>query len=144
MGTRLLMLSPLLLVLCAAVRLARFNIEEGTEGFMGLATPAAGIFFAGITLYVAGQPGTEMTGLIMKTLTLEICIMAVSLLMILPVPMFSLKFTGPGWKGNGIRYIFLIVSGFLLIILQEIALPVIIIVYLLASIILNLTGKHAR
>ena len=60
--------------------------------------------------------------------------LAISILMILPVPMFSLKFRGYGWKGNEIRYLFLAVSLILLIILQEIAWPVIILVYGLFSI----------
>jgi len=144
LGIRLLMLSPLLLVLCAAIRLARFNIEEGENGFLGLATPGAGIFFAGITLFVAGEPALELTVLILRALPLEICIVVISLLMIIPLPMFSLKFSGLGWKENGFRYAFLAISGILLIILQEIALPVIIIVYLLASIILNITGKLSK
>jgi CDP-diacylglycerol--serine O-phosphatidyltransferase len=56
--------------------------------------------------------------------------------------MFSLKFPGFGWKGNEIRYLFIAISLILLIILQEIALPVIILVYLLLSFLLWLSKTN--
>ena len=140
LGMRILLLSPLMLLLCSAIRLASFNLQEKSKDFKGLATPASGIFFAGITLAVLSQPSSSLTSFIMQSATLIACIVIISLLMILPLPMFSLKFSGYGWKGNGIRYIFLAISGILLIILHEIALPVIIFVYLLASIVQHLTS----
>ena len=143
-GMRILLLSPLMLLLCASIRLASFNLQVKAKDFMGLATPATGIFFAGITLYVLGQPSTSLTSFIMQTLPLVSSIVVISLLMILPLPMFSLKFLGYGWQENGIRYIFLAVSGILLIILQEIALPVIIIIYLLTSIIKNFISTVSK
>ena len=144
LGIRILLLAPLMLILCAAIRLASFNLQVNVKDFMGLATPASGIFFAGVTLSVLGHPSSSVTSFIMQTVPLISFIVIISLLMILPFPMFSLKFSGLGWKGNGIRYIFLIVSGILLIILHEIALPVIIIVYLLVSVIQNLIRKVTR
>ena len=144
MGIRLLMLSPLLLVLCAAIRLASFNLQENTMHFKGLATPATGIFFAGITLAVLAQPSALLTSFIMHPAVLIGFIVIIGFMMILPLPMFSLKFSGLGWQGNRIRYIFLAVSGILLIILQEIALPVIIIIYMLASIVHILTSRISK
>lgn len=133
-GVRILMLSPVMLLLCAAVRLASFNLQGQARGFTGLATPAAGIFFAGITLSALRHPGEALTGTFMQVTPIVACIVIISILMILPLPMFSLKFSTYRWKENRIRYIFLAISGFLLIILQEIALPAIIIIYMLASI----------
>ena len=138
-GERFLLLLPLMLVLCAALRLANFNLQVKAKYFVGLATPASGIFFAGITLFVLRQPTANLTSCIMNTAPLVSFIVIISLLMVLPLPMFSLKFSDYGWRGNRIRYIFLAVSGILLIILHEIALPVIILVYLLVSVVWNLT-----
>lgn len=136
---RVLLLSPVLLLLGAAIRLAGFNIRSGKEDFRGLATPAAGIFVAGITLFIFRQPEAAITGFIMQIPVLLVCILGIGFLMVLPIPMFSLKFRNLGWEGNGIRYFFLAVSGFLLIILHEIALPVIVILYVLTSIVHNVT-----
>jgi len=137
---RFLLLSPLMLLLCAAIRLAVFNVSENSKGFTGLATPASAIFFAGIAITVLRHPDSDFTFFFMRTIPMVSCLIIISLLMIIPLPMFSLKFSDFKWKGNGIRYVFLTVSGILLIILHEIALPVIICVYLLLSIIQKLTS----
>ncbi len=132
---RIYMYSPMFLVLFAAIRLAAYNIQDNSTGFQGLATPATAIFFAGLSMVVISHPDSGFTSFLLHPDSLLVIILIISILMILPIPMFSLKFPGFGWKGNEIRYLFVVVSIFLLIILQEIALPVIILVYLLLSII---------
>jgi CDP-diacylglycerol--serine O-phosphatidyltransferase len=140
----LLLYSPGLLVLFAAIRLAAFNLQEETSGFMGLATPAAAIFFAGLSMVVIYHPESSFTTFLLRPVCLLPIILIISILMILKIPMFSLKFRGPGWKGNEIRYLFLVVSLILLIILQEIAWPVIILVYLLLSIMTLLSKTNSQ
>jgi CDP-diacylglycerol--serine O-phosphatidyltransferase len=135
LAERIFLYSPMLLVLFAAIRLAAFNIQDESPGFRGLATPAAAIFFAGLGMVVISHPDSGFAAFLLRPGCLLVIILIISILMILPVPMFSLKFTGFGWKGNEIRYLFIAVSLILLIILQEIALPLIILVYLLFSII---------
>jgi CDP-diacylglycerol--serine O-phosphatidyltransferase len=132
---RIYLYSPMLLVLFAAIRLAAYNIQNDSEGFKGLATPAAAIFFAGLSMVVISHPESGFTTFLLQPNSLLVIILLISIMMILRIPMFSLKFPGFGWKGNEIRYIFIAISLILLIILQEIALPVIILVYLLLSII---------
>ncbi len=132
---RIYLFSPMLLVLFAAVRLARYNIQENRAGFLGLAAPASAILMAGLALVVTGQPESSFAAFLLRPVVLLLGILIISILMILPVPMFSLKFNGINWKGNEIRYFFVAVSLILLIILQEIAWPVIILVYLLLSIV---------
>ena len=126
--------SPILLVVFAAVRLASFNLREESSVFKGLATPAVALFFAGLTLVVEAHPESSFTAFLLRPVCLLTAILIFSTLMVLNLPMFSLKFSGSRWKGNEIRYLFLAVSLILLIILQEIAWPVIILVYLLLSI----------
>ena len=41
LGIRFLLLSPVMLLLCAAIRLASFNVQGDVKGFLGLATPAS-------------------------------------------------------------------------------------------------------
>lgn len=132
---RIYLYSPMLLVLFAAIRLAAYNIQDDSAGFLGLATPAAAIFFAGLSMVVISHPESGFTTLMLRPISLLLTILIISILMILRIPMFSLKFPGFRWKGNEIRYLFIAVSLILLILLQEIALPVIILVYLLLSFI---------
>ena len=132
---RIYLYSPMLLVLFAAIRLAAYNIQDDSSGFQGLATPAAAIFFAGLGMVVLSHPESGFAAFLLRPNYLLMTILIISILMILRIPMFSLKFPGFRWKGNEIRYLFIAVSLILLIILQEIALPVIILVYLLLSFI---------
>lgn len=141
---RLLLFSPILLVLFAALRLAEFNMSESSPGFRGMATPAPAIYFAGGSIYLVHNIGTEFAGFILQPVVILTNVILFSLLMISSIPMFSLKFEDFRWTGNQIRYLFLAVSGILLIILQEIALPVIILLYLLLSITLSLFRKKRK
>ena len=135
LAERIYMYSPMFLVLFAAIRLAAYNIQDDSSDFQGLATPAAAIFFAGLGMVVISHPESGFTTFLLRPNSLLVIILIISILMILRIPMFSFKFHGFGWKRNEIRYLFIVVSLILLIILQEIALPVIILVYLLLSII---------
>jgi CDP-diacylglycerol--serine O-phosphatidyltransferase len=132
---RIYLFSPMLLVLFAAVRLARFNLRENRAGFLGLATPASGILVAGLAMVVMAHPESSFATFLLRPFVLLVMVLIISILMIMRIPMFSLKFKGFGWRGNKIRYFFLAVSLILLIILHEMALPVIILVYLLLSIV---------
>lgn len=141
LSERLLLFSPILLVLFAAMRLAEFNLRDESREFSGLPSPAAAIYIAGGGLFLLGRLGDLKDALLLHPVLLLIQILAISILMVIRIPMLSLKFRDFGWQGNQIRYFFLAVSGILLIILQEIALPVIILFYLLLSITVSLFRK---
>lgn len=61
-----------------------------------------------------------------------------SFLLVSPLPLFALKFKNFGWADNKIRYIFLGISAGLLICFQLIAIPFIIVLYILISIVNNI------
>ena len=138
---RLFLFSPILLVLFAALRLAEFNLREDDGEFRGLATPAAALYFAGMNLYLVSHLDGAAAGFLLQPAVLLGNILIISFLMISRIPMFSLKFHDFGWKGNRIRYGFLAGSGLLLILLHEIALPAIVLLYLLVSVIAALLRK---
>jgi CDP-diacylglycerol--serine O-phosphatidyltransferase len=135
---RLLLFSPIIIVLFAALRLAEFTMSESSEGFRGMPTPAPAIYFAGASIYLVHSMGRDLAEFLLQPAMLLFNILVFSFLMISPIPMFSLKFQDFRWRGNQIRYLFLVISGILLIILQEIALPVIVLIYLLLSITLSM------
>ena len=134
----LIQFSPAILVLSGGYRLARFNIQSSGDEFSGLAIPATGIFIAGIALITTGHSGRDIAGMIDNTWFYSGCIMVLSFLMISKIPMLALKFKTYSFKSNQIRYLFLLVTIILLVILQDGSLPVIILVYLLFSITNNL------
>jgi CDP-diacylglycerol--serine O-phosphatidyltransferase len=139
---RLMLFSPILIVLFAAMRLADFNLRDNDPGFHGLPTPAAAIYLAGGNLFLVQNMGSPAAGFFLQPPVLLANIVFISLLMISRIPMFSLKFREFGWKGNQVRYIFLAVSAILLIILQEVALPLIILFYILQSATLSLIRNN--
>ena len=141
---RLLLFSPILLVMFAAMRLAEFNVRDDSTGFLGMPTPAAAFYFAGGNIALVSYIGSPLSEIILNPYVLLANIMIISFLMVSRISMFSLKFQNFNWKGNEIRYFFLAVSSILLILLQEIALPVIILLYLLLSIALSLIRKTKK
>lgn len=97
----------------AALRLAKFNIdEEQHTEFRGLPTPAATLYVVALGLSV------EQGGLMANLNPWGVLVTALvfALLMVSNVPMFSLKFKGFGWKGNELRYLFIVGSLALLIV----------------------------
>jgi CDP-diacylglycerol--serine O-phosphatidyltransferase len=58
-----------------------------------------------------------------------------SIMLVTEIPLFALKFKNLSWKDNSTRFIFLISSAVLLIVLGILAIPVIILYYILLSII---------
>lgn len=130
-----------LVTLFAALRLAKFNIDtRQTDGFIGLATPAATIFVVGLlAIFVTNCMG--LSAFVFNPYLLYATAVILPALMIAELPMFAFKFKGFGWKGNEVQYLFIILCVVLLATLKFVAIPIIIIVYVLTSIALKLIAK---
>lgn len=128
-----------LVAVFAAVRLARFNIDvRQKEAFIGVPTPAIALFFASaISLYYL-EPQLQQMQVLAKPWIWQASVVVCSILMVLPLRMFSLKFKDLSWRHNQIRFVFVGFSLFLLVLLQAVALPIIIIWYILLSIVYHI------
>lgn len=118
----------------SALRLAKFNLDERqSTSFIGLPTPANALFWGsvlvGATEWVEASPW-------MVFVVLAFVFLA-SWLLVAEIPMFALKFKQWGWKGNEIKYIFLITCVPLLLIFRVAAFSLIIAWYVLLSAVLN-------
>ena len=113
---------------CAALRLAKFNIDDTqrTE-FCGLPSPAAALLCGSLGLLA------ERNGLVLPREAVLAVAAAAAWLMVSGIRMFALKFHGFGWRGNEVRYLFLLASIVLIIILRTYAIPVIIVLYIVVS-----------
>lgn len=90
----------LLIPVCGAIRLARFNIDNTqTDSFIGLPIPANAIFWIGFVANVYTNPGF----LPAWPLTLAIILLE-AWWMVSPFRMFSFKMKHWGWKGNEWRW----------------------------------------
>ncbi len=123
----------------AMIRLAKFNIDKRqSNAFRGLPTPAMTLIVTSIPLMIMFQnyawQGAFLSALMNPFLLAGISLV-LALLMVLPVKLFALKFKQFGWKGNEIRFVFLIGSAVLLATLVFWALPVIVLFYILLSVV---------
>lgn len=138
----LILSSPFLIVLFSALRLAKFNIDERqTTEFIGLPTPANAIFFAWLPILLSNYNLTAFF-LVLNLKALIIVTIIHSLMLVSPFPFFSLKIKSLQWGKNKIKYVFLIISIFLVFALKMYSVPVIIWLYLLMGIIRYFTVKQ--
>lgn len=131
--------------LFSALRLAKFNIdEEQSSSFKGLPTPATGLLLASFPIIIlvclADNKGFYYD-IVSNPYALAGTAIVASLLMVSNLPMFAMKFSSVGWGANQTRYIFLILSVFLIILLKFAAVPLIILMYLLLSIVTSFSAQ---
>ena len=130
-----------ILTLFAALRLAKFNVDERqSEGFIGLASPAAALFVVGLLLMFLNN-SFGLAPFIFTGKVLYGTVALLSVLMVSEIPMFGFKFKTYGIKGNEIKYLFIILSVVLLAALKFAAISLIIILYVIISIIQKLITK---
>lgn len=127
--------------LFSALRLAKFNIDENQQtSFIGMPTPAVAILIASFPLikdFLFHDRGLYYM-IITNTYFLLAMAIIMSLLMVIPLPMFAFKFKNYGWKDNKVKYVFLLISLIGIIIFKAIAIPVIIALYFLLSLVFYL------
>lgn len=133
----------LLIVVASAYRLAKFNVDDRqTSGFIGLPTPANAIFIASLLIITEDfSPAWAYELLSNVWVLLGITVLS-SLIMNSEIRLFALKFKSFGLKDNWYKYSFLLLSVAALILFKVIAVPFIILGYILFSIILNQTSKN--
>ena len=122
----------------SALRLAKFNLDERQAmGFIGLPTPANALFWGalivGLGEQLAAVPYVEWIVLAMVFVS--------SYLLVSEIPMFALKFKTWGWKGNEIKYIFLLTCIPLLLCFQVTGIAIIIAWYVILSAIAVFLSK---
>ena len=97
---------PLIMCVFAAVRLAKFNVnDEQSENFLGLATPACALW-CGSLIFAADHGVISFAMMLHDTYLLPVASVVLALLMTSRIPMFSLKFK-KGSPQNRVRFIFL-------------------------------------
>jgi CDP-diacylglycerol--serine O-phosphatidyltransferase len=118
----------------SALRLAKFNLDERQAmGFIGLPTPANALFWGALIVglgdVMQSQPYTFWLVLFGSFVS--------SYLLVSEIPMFALKFKHWGWKGNEIKYIFLLTSAAMILAFGIIGIAAVIAWYVLLSAITN-------
>ena len=128
----------LVIPLAAAYRLANFNIDERqTDSFIGLPTPALAIFVMSLPLILHYAEEAFFVELVQNIWVLLGFTLLGAYMLNAEIPLFSLKFKDYGWKGNEVKYVFLLITIGLLVIFKVVAIPMVITVYVLLSLLEN-------
>jgi len=132
----LLPLFGFIITLASAYRLAKFNVDEDqVSSFLGLPTPANTILILSLPLILFYQNNETLNGIILNQWFLIGLTILSAYLLNSRIELFALKFKNWSFKDNGIKYLFLIGSLVLLLTMKFLAIPVIIIFYILASLL---------
>ena len=119
-------------------RLANFNIDtRQTDSFIGLPTPANSLFIMSLPLVLQNTDSL----FVIEALTDQWFLLLVTLfsayILNAEIPLFSLKIKKFNFTDNKIQIVFLSLSVLLLIFLQFLAIPLVIVTYVLLSVINN-------
>lgn len=133
----------LLIPLCAAYRLAKFNLDiRQSHSFLGLPVPSQALVWVGLALCAQRETAVEPMAGVVAVMVVSVLL---DVLMLSELPLFSLKFNFKelGWKTNSVQYVFLAGCALIIVLLRDwVALSVIILWYVLLSLVTQ-RRRHA-
>lgn len=120
----------------SALRLAKFNNDtRQSDQFIGLPTPANAAFVISLPIIVGLHP--EFAEIVSHPKVLGVITILSAYLLVAELPLLALKFKNFGVKGNEMRYLLILISVVLVVVFQVVAIPIIIVVYIVLSVIAN-------
>jgi CDP-diacylglycerol--serine O-phosphatidyltransferase len=120
----------------SALRLAIFNVDETqSDSFKGLNTPANTLFVTSLPL-IAFQVGPWL----FQEEVLVAITLVFSFLLVSPLRFFAFKFKNFSWADNWLRFTFVGISVLLLVLFQVSAIPLIILLYIVSSLVDSAIG----
>ncbi|MEX2379693.1 MAG: CDP-diacylglycerol--serine O-phosphatidyltransferase [Vicingaceae bacterium] len=139
-----------LIAVFSAFRLAKFNVDDRqTDSFIGMPTPANALFWISIPLMVwqtkSGFEWIDTSNIayfFKKIPTIYFFVFLLSYALVAEIPLLSLKFKQLGWKGNENRFILLMASVVLIALFIFAAIPFILLLYFILSLIENSRSNH--
>lgn len=146
--------SAITLATASCWRLAKFNLDtRQTSGFLGLPTPANGLFWVSMVLGSTGVavlpgPGHDVLipgakGLLSAPFALLGFSLVLAALMLSELPLPSLKFKHKGWKGNEVIFLLIGIGAVLVVLYGVLAVPLVLVIYLLSPLWGKLFKPHA-
>ena len=135
----LILFTAFLVPVFGAIRLARFNTNTEEEDFFrGLPIPANGIFWASMGLMLESPKYYDLLQVLYSTKYLLILGVFMSGMMVINMPMFSLKAKSFQFKKNWYRYLFLGLSILFLLIFNVYGLAFIIFLFIILNVVFYL------
>lgn len=122
---------PVIIPVAAALRLAKFNVDtRQSTGFLGMPVPANAVFWIGYVAYLH-----QGVAWLANPWILAASVVFISWFMVSEVPMLSLKFKSWGFRENMARYLLILFSAVLLVVLWLPGMLWIIVLYTVMSLL---------
>jgi len=119
----------------SALRLAKFNVDtRQAENFIGVPTPANAILIASFPM-ILQHHNRLYTPYLLNPYVLSCFTIIMCMLLVVELPMMSLKFKNKDLHKNIYRYLLLLFSAILILFFKFAAVPVVILIYIILSII---------
>lgn len=135
----LILFSAFLIPVFGALRLARFNVNETDEPFFrGLPIPANGLFWASMGLILEMPKYSGIIEQLYTTTNLLLLGIFFSGVMVINLPMFSLKVSSLHVRENWYRYLFAAIAVALLVFFTFAGLALVITTYIILNVIFYL------
>jgi CDP-diacylglycerol--serine O-phosphatidyltransferase len=127
-----------LITLASCYRLAKFNVDtRQTDSFIGLPTPANALLIMSIPMIQFHSEFEWLVDFLSNPYVLVGVTVLSSYLLNAEIPLFSLKVKSFSWEKYKMQVVFLILSLILIVLLEFIAIPIIILLYVVLSIVNN-------
>src|SRR5690606_10380393 len=131
-----------LITLASCYRLAKFNIDERqTENFIGLPTPSNALLIMSIPMIQYDDQFQWLTDLLYNPYVLLGITILSAYLLNAEIKLFSLKMNEISWATSKVQISFVLYSVLLLALFGVLAIPMIILSYILVSLFLNVAEK---
>jgi CDP-diacylglycerol--serine O-phosphatidyltransferase len=125
-----------IIILASAYRLAKFNIDtRQTDSFIGLPTPANALLICSLPLVLQTSDSIFIQNLITSDFILISITLLSAFMLNAEIPLFSLKIKNFTFQKYQLQVFFLIFSLLCLLLFQYLAIPIIILNYVLWSFI---------
>jgi CDP-diacylglycerol--serine O-phosphatidyltransferase len=132
-----------IITLGACYRLANFNIDtRQSDSFIGLPTPANALFIMSLPLVVADYQNAKFLAIVMNKWVLIGITLLSAYVMNAEIPLFSLKIKNFSFAKYKLQIGFLAASVVMIATMQFLAIPLIIIMYVLLSVLNNFFTKR--
>lgn len=131
-----------IITLGACYRLANFNIDtRQSDSFIGLPTPANTLFIMSLPLVIAECQFLALSEILSSKWVLLIITLFSAYVMNAEIPLFSLKIKNFSFQKYKLQIGFLAVSIIMLATMKYLAIPLIILTYVLLSVLNNMFAK---
>lgn len=141
-GVEVIALLPVALMpVMSGLRLAKFNVKQSGETyFLGLPTPSNGLIWASFGLIYEHAVPQGFTAVLFSTNVLVVLGLLTSSMLVLNMPMFSLKFKTFKLHENWYRFLFLFLAVVYIVTFPYYGLTLSMFTYILLNIIFYLVG----